>query len=131
MDRNEIIGKIWRTIIKYQIHDVMWIEVTDLRRKGINYDTECASKSHRIMEEIAQTLAGTDSTSIAIFNGLPASRRAVIEIDGRTCQGMVRRSRNLKGELLEYVNSRQAVSRVFRSSGEIRRLAGRPSCPQG
>ncbi len=87
LDRTEELGKIWRTIIKYQCHDVMWIETTDLRRKGINHDNEGAAKTHTIMGEIAGTLMGSDGNSLAIFNGLPTARRALIEIEGKEVPG--------------------------------------------
>jgi hypothetical protein len=77
------IGRIWRDIIHYQSHDVTWIEVTDMRREAINQCAEGALKSQRVSEAVARTLAGSDSSSIAIFNGLPAPRRAVIEIEGK------------------------------------------------
>jgi hypothetical protein len=83
IDRKEELGKIWRTIIKYQCHDVMWAEITDLRRKGIDRDNECAAKSHTIMNEIAGQLAGGEGNSLAIFNGLPTARRGLIEIEGK------------------------------------------------
>ena len=87
VDRKEELGKIWRTIIKYQCHDVMWIETTDLRRKGIDHDNECAAKSHTIMDEIAGTLVGGEGNTLAIFNGLPTARRALIEIEGKEAPG--------------------------------------------
>jgi len=83
IDRLEELGKIWRSIIKYQCHDVMWIETTDLRRKGITYDNAGVAKSHSIMSEIAATLTDSSSDSVAVFNALPTARRAVIEITGK------------------------------------------------
>jgi hypothetical protein len=87
IDRKEELGKIWRTIIKYQCHDVMWIETTDLRRKGIDHDNECAAKSHTISDEITGTLVGSEGNTLAIFNGLPTARRALIEIEGKEVPG--------------------------------------------
>jgi len=87
IDRKEELGNIWRTIIKYQCHDVMWIETTDLRRKGINHDNEGAAKSHTIMEEVAGKLVGGEGNSLAIFNGLPTARRALIEVEGKEVPG--------------------------------------------
>jgi hypothetical protein len=87
LDRTEELRKIWRSIIKYQCHDVMWIETTDLRRKGINHDNEGAAKTQTIMGEIAGTLMGSNGNSLAIFNGLPTARRALIEIDGKEVPG--------------------------------------------
>ncbi len=86
IDRKEDLGKIWRTIIKYQCHDVMWIETTDLRRKGIDHDNECAAKSRTIMDELAGRLVG-EGNALAIFNGLPTARRAVVEIEGKDVPG--------------------------------------------
>jgi hypothetical protein len=87
MDRNEELRNIWRSIVKYQCHDVMWIETTDLRRKAIHYDNEGALKSRAIASEIAGKLVGSDANSLAIFNTLPTARRAVIEIEGNGVPG--------------------------------------------
>jgi hypothetical protein len=87
INRKEDLGQIWRTIIKYQCHDNMWIETTDLRRKGIDHDKECAKRSYMIMDEIAGKLVESGENSLAIFNGLPSARRALIEIEGKEVPG--------------------------------------------
>lgn len=87
IDRRDDLGKIWRTIIKYQCHDCMWIEITDLRRKAINYDLECVAKSYTIINEIAGRLVRRDENSLAIFNGLPTARRALIETKSNEVPG--------------------------------------------
>ena len=83
MDKNGELREIWRSILKYQGHDVTWAEATDLRRKAINYLADGITKSNEIMEGIAQTLVSDDQNSLAVFNVLPASRRAVVEILGK------------------------------------------------
>ena len=87
IDRSEELGQIWRTIVKYQCHDVMWIETTDLRRKGINRDNECAARSRTITNEIAGMLVESEANSLAIFNASPFPRRALVEIMGNEVPG--------------------------------------------
>jgi hypothetical protein len=87
LNRQEDLRNLWRSIVKYQCHDVMWIETTDLRRKAINYDNQSAAQSRAIANEIAVKLAGGAEGSLAIFNGLPHPRRAVIEMEGTEVPG--------------------------------------------
>jgi hypothetical protein len=87
IDRTEDLREIWRTIIKYQCHDVMWIETTDLRRKGIDRDNECAVKCSAIVSEIAGHLVGGERNAISVFNGLPWARRALIEVENEEVPG--------------------------------------------
>ena len=73
------VNDIWHTILKYQHHDAMWIEVTDLRRKVINYLNEAMDKGRGIMSEVCSGLVEEAEDSIAIFNGLPNKRKALVE----------------------------------------------------
>jgi Glycosyl hydrolase family 57 len=100
IDRKEELRKIWRTIIKYQCHDIMWIEVTDLRRKGIEHDNHCATESYTILKELAAKLVGSEGNSLAIFNGLPTARRALIEIEGDEVPGGGRPFQEFEGKAL-------------------------------
>jgi hypothetical protein len=97
IDRKDDLGEIWRTIIKYQCHDVMWIETTDLRRKGIDHDNDCAAKSHAIVDEIAAKLVGGKGNSLSIFNSLPTPREALIEIESKKALGGVRPFQEFEG----------------------------------
>jgi hypothetical protein len=85
---NDEIREIWRTICKYQHHDVEWIEVTHLRRKAINYLTEGMVRNRQIMEDIGKTLVDADPESIAAFNGLARPRRALIEMQSVEVPGV-------------------------------------------
>jgi hypothetical protein len=87
IDRNGDIRNIWHTIIKYHNHDVSWIEVTDMRRKAINLWSDGIAKSRQIVEDIGKDLAKPDNESIAVFNGLPAPRKTVLEIRGEDIPG--------------------------------------------
>jgi len=80
ISRNDEIRKIWHTILKYQHHDVYWIEVTDLRRKAINLLDDSIHRSHQIMADVAKELVEEDQGSLAIFNGLPNERKCLIDI---------------------------------------------------
>ena len=80
ISRNDEIRKIWHTILKYQHHDVYWIEVTDLRRKAINLLDDCIHRSYQIMADVAKELVEEDQGSLAIFNGLPNERKCLIDI---------------------------------------------------
>jgi len=73
--------KIWQTILKYQHHDVYWIEVTDLRRKAINSYDVAIENCRQIMKSVARTLLETDKSCIAIFNALPQERHLLVESD--------------------------------------------------
>jgi hypothetical protein len=84
VDRSEEINAIWHRIIKYQSHDVNWIEVTDLRRKAINYLNDGIDSCERIMESLTEKLLTEDPNSLAIFNGLPAPRSALIKVHGQS-----------------------------------------------
>lgn len=100
MDRHDDLRQIWRSIIKYQCHDVMWIETTDLRRKGINHDNEVTAQSNAIMGGIAETLVGTKDNSVAIFNALPTPRHALVEIEGEKAPGGGSSFQEFEGKVL-------------------------------
>ncbi len=80
ISKNDEIRKIWHTILKYQHHDVYWIEVTDLRRKAINLLEDCIRRSHQIMADVAKELVEKNQESLAVFNGLPNERKCLIDI---------------------------------------------------
>jgi len=85
--QNDAIKDIWHTILKYQHHDVHWFEVTDLRRKAINYLKEGITKSREIMSEAAKKLVQEDEDYISVFNGLARKRKCLVETDGDTAAG--------------------------------------------
>ena len=70
---------IWHTILKYQHHDVWWIEITDLRRKAIGYLQEVVEKCRGIMQDIAESVLERVYDHVAFFNGLPWKRTALID----------------------------------------------------
>ena len=71
LDRQDKLGRLWRTLLKYQDHDATWIEVTDLRRKAINQFHQVVAQDRNLMSEVAATLLQRDTNAIAVFNGLP------------------------------------------------------------
>jgi hypothetical protein len=87
IDRAHELRELWRTIIKYQCHDVMWIETTNLRRKGIDKDNESAAKSREIVGDICGKLTNGEGNSVAIFNAVPTARRALIEVEANEVPG--------------------------------------------
>ena len=80
--RQAELRKIWQTILKYQHHDVAWIEVTDLRRTAVKQLEQAAAGSRRLMGEVAAQLAARDEQSLAVFNGLPHPRQALLDLNG-------------------------------------------------
>lgn len=79
-DKSDQLHNIWHTILKYQHHDANWIEITDLRRKGINYLKETVRQGQQIMLELAQDMIEPDTQSLAVFNSLAHSRKALIDL---------------------------------------------------
>lgn len=79
--QQEDMRKTWQTILKYQHHDVAWIEVTDLRRKAINHYEDCITSCRRVMQETTEKFISADEESMVIFNGLPTPRRMLVELD--------------------------------------------------
>jgi len=73
------IEKVWHTILKYQHHDVYWHEVTDLRRKAINYLGTEIDKCQEIMTDISDNILKKNTDSIAVFNVLPTPRKTLVE----------------------------------------------------
>ncbi len=80
LDKKENFKKMWQVILKYQHHDVYWIEVTDLRRKAIDFLDDVINKGQKIMDEVAEEVTEKDESSICIFNSLPEKRRCLVEI---------------------------------------------------
>lgn len=80
-DVKDQIKDIWHTILKYQHHDVLWIEITDLRRKSVNYLKDAITKGNQLMEALSKGIVEDANDTIAIFNGLPYKRKALIEVD--------------------------------------------------
>ena len=80
LDRQDKLGLLWRTVLKYQDHDATWIEVTDLRRKAIDQFKNVVAEDRKLMGEVAASLVQPDPNSVAIFNGLPRPRTALLEV---------------------------------------------------
>lgn len=57
-----------------------WAEVTDLRRQAIDHLAAGIERSTQISQGAAQTMVAKDNHSIAVFNVLPAARRAVVQV---------------------------------------------------
>ncbi len=79
-DGQQRLKAIWLDILKYQHHDVAWIEVTDLRRKAISTFKASVTGCQNLMAEAAGRLVETDDRSLAVFNGLPQPRRALMDV---------------------------------------------------
>ena len=80
LDRQDKLGLLWRTLLKYQDHDATWIEVTDLRRKAIGQFQQVVTEDRKLMSEVAASLLQRDTNSIAVFNGVPRPRTALLEV---------------------------------------------------
>lgn len=87
LDRQEKLNDLWRTVLKYQDHDVTWIEVTDLRRKAIGQFQQVVADDRKLMGEVAATLVQPDANSLAVFNGLPRPRAALLEVGADEAPG--------------------------------------------
>ena len=72
---------IWHTILKYQHHDVHWIEVTDLKRKAIERTKEAKKLCMSIMEEIVSHEVEPDGNSLTLWNGLTRDRSTIFVSD--------------------------------------------------
>lgn len=83
VDRNPEIINIWREILKSQHHDISWIEVTDLRRKSISRLQDAGTKAMGIMDEITSSLVTNDKNKLAVFNGLPYEREALLYLSSK------------------------------------------------
>ena len=75
----EQLHAIWHTILKYQHHDVWWIEITDLRRKAIGYLADAVEECKRLMGEVAEAVVRPSDNHVAFFNALPARRTALVD----------------------------------------------------
>ncbi|MGA2177929.1 MAG: hypothetical protein ABSH38_23520 [Verrucomicrobiota bacterium] len=80
-NRQTELRDIWNTILKYEHHDVMWIEVTDLRRKAITNFLDCIERSRKLMAEAATQLVEKPDRSVAIFNGASQPRSVLLEVN--------------------------------------------------
>lgn len=86
-DHQDELRTIWRTILKFHNHDVHWIEVTDLRRKGIQELSKAASTANQLSSELAKAVVSNGSNSLAVFNTLPWARTAIVDIEGSEVPG--------------------------------------------
>jgi hypothetical protein len=81
------LAKIWHDILKYQHHDVSWIEVTDLRQKAVNILGQGLALSRSLAGKAAAALmlinakGKDDASSYTLFNVLAHKRIAVAEIN--------------------------------------------------
>ncbi|MCX7018584.1 MAG: hypothetical protein WCK47_04655 [bacterium] len=78
-ERHDLLHNIWHTILKYQHHDVNWIEVTDLRRKAISKIERCIAECQAIMEETACELVAKGKPGMTVFNGLAHPRKCLLD----------------------------------------------------
>ncbi len=69
---------IWYKIMKYQHHDVSWIEVTDLRRKGVETCAQSVRQCQGLMEGYSKNLIDRSRDSAVVFNILPSERRPLV-----------------------------------------------------
>jgi hypothetical protein len=79
LNHEDALHRNWRNILKFHNHDVHWIEVTDLRRKGIQELSKSASTTNQICGELARSMVPAEASSIAVFNALPRARAAIID----------------------------------------------------
>ncbi len=79
-DQSDELHQAWRTILKYQHHDVHWIEVTDLRRKAIDTLAHTDTQLAQLLDHATGRMVENDGHSVAIFNSLPHKRRALVEL---------------------------------------------------
>ncbi|MEI8045047.1 MAG: LamG domain-containing protein, partial [Verrucomicrobiota bacterium] len=87
LDRQEELNDLWRTVLKYQDHDVTWIELTDLRRKAIGQFQHVVAEDRKLMGDVAATLVHPDTNSLAVFNGLARPRAALLEVGADEAPG--------------------------------------------
>lgn len=87
VSHEDTIKQNWRTILKFHNHDVHWIEVTNLRRKGIQELSKTVSINAQISGELARTLVTPANNSIAVFNTLPRARAAVVDTQDEKVPG--------------------------------------------
>ena len=75
------IRELFMEILKYEDHDVTWIEVTDLRRKAIDrlnqIKDDCAT-----ITQAALTPLYNGKEGMSLVNLLPYQRRTVVDMDG-------------------------------------------------
>jgi len=81
VDKSDELKQIWQTILKYQHHDINWIEVTDLRRKAINRLDGVIEKTRQIAADVAGRLVEQDKDSAAVFNSYPKRRNCLVELE--------------------------------------------------
>jgi len=81
-DRGQNFKNIWKTILKYQHHDISWIEVTDARRKAVSDLKKMVAESNAMATSSASRLVDTGKNHLAVFNPLPRARSALVELDG-------------------------------------------------
>lgn len=93
------IDQSWKVILKYQHHDVTWIEVTDMRQKGINCLEEISRRAYNYGKLLIEQLSMMPAISgdpekmhwvqvmerkegylgLALCNWLPRPRKAVVD----------------------------------------------------
>lgn len=78
VDSQEAIRELWRTILKYQHHDIFWPEVTDLKRKAIVKLDETIDAARRLMGDVSKQLVSEDDSHVTIFNGSLEPRSAIL-----------------------------------------------------
>jgi len=80
-DHSAKLKSIWLEILKSQHHDISWIEVTDLRRKSITRLQQAIVDCNLINDEVSRQFIEKDSRSMAFVNGLPYSRKSLVEFE--------------------------------------------------
>ena len=80
VDLQEQLNALWRQALKYQDHDVTWIEVTDLRRKAIAQFQHIAAECRKLTGQVTASLVRANTNTIAVFNGVPKPRVALIDL---------------------------------------------------
>jgi hypothetical protein len=91
INHKEKIEKIWQGILKYQHHDVHWIEVTNLRQKALDILDEGIHLAHSLTDEAAAALISDkgeqDGKYYTLLNALPRQRVAPVELDAALFSG--------------------------------------------
>jgi len=116
--RAEAFKKIWQTILKYQHHDVHWIEVTDLRRKAINHYRDGIERSRQVASEAANQMVAENNNSVAVFNALPRKRRCLVEADSGRFRVSDVRFQQFRDRVIGFVEVPAGGFASFRASGK-------------
>ena len=130
VDKADALKSIWQTILKYQHHDVHWIEVTDLRRKAVNRLAEAVDKSHNITAEVAGQLVAENRQYTTLFNGYPQKRRCLVELTGSRAFASKPALQKFDDRFFGFVNLPAGGFKSFRVSAEAHGQSKKTALPE-